>query len=100
MKRKCKNCGAEYEALAKAYNQKYCPYCKDMMYKEKQAEYKEMVKQEAKQKAKPKRRRKKTASFDELTRQARKLGISYGKLQALIYTGTLEEYLEQISETH
>ena len=100
MKRTCKNCGAEYEALAKSYNQKYCPECKDIMRRLKQAEYKEAVKQEAKQKAKPKKRRKKTANFDELTRQAKELGITYGKLQALIYSGTLEEYLEQISETH
>lgn len=83
LKKICCNCRKEYQTTG--HNQKYCKECIPIMRKalnDRRNEDRRL--RPPKKKYKPKE-----SGFDTLTKRAKEMGISYGKLQAMIYLGQI-----------
>lgn len=82
LKKICCNCRKEYQTTG--HNQKYCKECIPIMRK---ALHKKCNENEKYRPRKKKYVPKGNSSFEDLTKRAKEMGITYGKLQAMIYMG-------------
>ena len=75
----CELCGREFKVRSKYSRAKRCPGCMiSIRYGRHVAEGEEM----------PTRKRRHVSQLDELAREAKEYGLSYGKYVALLRTGT------------
>ena len=79
--KKCSRCGVQITMTGPAT--KYCPSCRDIVNRE------NIRASEIRQRSKARKRKPKGSTLDELSMMARKMGISYGRLQAMRYMGQI-----------
>lgn len=80
----CVNCKAEFTPTG--MNAKYCDDCRPAMIKKQR----DKAYQQSKYKRRDKKYRPKGNKFDEITRKAKELGITYGELQAMRYMESMK----------
>lgn len=100
IKKTCEDCGKDY--FASTGSQRRCPKCREKHLKEYQKQYYKDNKADYAARAFEYEERRKNrvdesagASLAEIARQARALGLTYGKYMALLQSGGLDNYIRE-----